>query len=107
MPKPKPLSRQSGPAEPIEWVSASEIGAFAYCARAWWYRHTKAGQNVWAAQPGARSANRRRQRVFDLGAVAHERHHQRQAPATFARKLAVLLIVLGLLALAAALSWRP
>ncbi|MFQ5408130.1 MAG: hypothetical protein ACE5FI_06880 [Anaerolineales bacterium] len=49
-------------------ISASEIGAFVYCRRSWWYAYIE----------GENSANIRE---LQLGARAHEHHGARMAVA--------------------------
>jgi hypothetical protein len=77
------------PANPERFVSASELGEYAYCRRAWWLR---AVQGVTTAEQGTR---------FQAGRTAHQRHG---VSLLLARALA-LAAVLALLA-AALFLWR-
>jgi len=71
-------------------VRASEIGEYAYCARAWWLRNVR----------GVQSAHRELMRE---GTRRH-RHHARQvSTSVWAGKIAWTLIVLALLFIGLAL----
>ena len=63
-------------------IRASEIGQYAYCARAWWL----------GSVMGVRPSN-----IQDLerGTAAHEQHGQRLALAGMARWVAIGLLVLA------------
>ncbi len=77
-------------------ISASEIGEYSYCSRAWWYRH------VAKVPPPDRAANSR----MESGVQAHRRHGRTVYAASALSKLGVMLLLLGALALAAALLLR-
>ena len=69
-------------------VRASEIGQYAYCARAWWFARVK----------GYRSANLAAMRQ---GTVRHGAHGRAVEGYHFLRRLAVALIILSGLLLVA------
>ncbi len=75
---------------PNRFVSASELGEYAYCRRAWWLR---AVQGVTTAEQGDR---------FGRGRRAHARHG---ATLLLARALAVAAVVALLVALVVS-AWR-
>lgn len=66
------------PVHPERFISASELGEYAYCRRAWWLREV---EGVQSAEGSAR---------FQAGRTAHRRH-------------AVSLLIARALAVAAAL----
>jgi CRISPR/Cas system-associated exonuclease Cas4 (RecB family) len=70
-------------------VRASEIGQYAYCARAWWYARVK----------GYRPEN---QAALRRGTARHRHHGRRVAGYDLLRRLALLLL---LLAAAAVIAW--
>jgi len=70
-------------------IRASEIGEYAYCARAWWLRHVKGRQSANVA------AMRR-------GQARHREHGSRVERSHLVLRLAQLLL---LLALAAMVAW--
>ena len=76
-----------------EVIRASELGEYAYCARAWWLRRVQ----------GEESHN---QAALQAGQAAHTRHGRTVQTATTQRRsawvLAALALLLILLALAAA-----
>jgi 3-mercaptopyruvate sulfurtransferase SseA len=71
-----------------EIIRASEIGQYAYCARAWWYARVKGHQpeNVAELQRGVRE---------------HRHHGQRVEGYHLLRRVGLALLVLAGLALAA------
>ena len=71
------------PTNPDRFVSASELGEYAYCRRAWWLR---AVQGVTTAEQGER---------FGRGHAAHTRHG---ATLLAARALAVAAVIVLLAA---------
>ena len=74
-------------AEPPEEFSASELGEYGYCRRAWWLGHVAGCQSANAAQMAA-------------GTTGHRRHGRGVQRASAARRLAwVLLALAGLAAL--------
>ncbi len=66
-------------------MRASEVGAYAYCARAWWL----------GAVEGLRPQNTRR---LQAGQAVHERHGQRVLLGSALMRLAWLLLTLAGLA---------
>ena len=75
-----------------EIIRASEIGQYAFCARAWWYSRVKgyAPENIAELQQG----------------IAEHRHHGRQVQGYHRlRWISLGLLVLAGLALAAWLLW--
>jgi hypothetical protein len=80
------------PANPERFVSASELGEYAYCRRAWWLR---AVRGVTTAEHGRR---------FSTGRGAHARH---AATLILARALAAAaaFALLAALVIAALRSW--
>lgn len=75
---------------PNRVIRASEVGAYTYCARAWWLN------SECQVQPGDLEPLQR-------GAAAHERHGQTVAVAAGLTRLAYL--VLGLALASGALWW--
>ncbi|MEJ7809876.1 MAG: hypothetical protein WKG32_05590 [Gemmatimonadaceae bacterium] len=75
---------------PDRFVSASELGEYAFCRRAWWLRAVR----------GATSEVQGRR--FEAGHAAHRRHG---AALRWARTLAAAAVAIALLAGALAL-WR-
>jgi hypothetical protein len=69
-------------------VTASQVGQYAFCARAWWLG------TVEKREPAHRAR-------LDAGHVAHERHGWNVALARSSRRLALILIGAAGLALAA------
>lgn len=69
-------------------IRASEIGQYAYCARAWWLGRVK----------GYRSTNVRAMRQ---GAAGHDRHGRAVEGYHLQRRVAVALLMLASVALAA------
>lgn len=78
------------PPRPERFISASELGEYAYCRRAWWLR---AVQGVTTGTQGKR---------FSAGHAAHGRHAWSLWWARALGWLAALLIVAAL----AVLAWR-
>ena|SRR5688500_4582205 len=78
----------------VPTISASEIGEYEYCARAWWYRHV-----VKLAPPQASGAEGR----FTRGKAAHHSHGKRVARATRLRSLGLALALAGSLIIVATL----
>lgn len=72
-------------------IRASEIGQYAYCARAWWL----------ARVLGYRSSHRE---AMDAGAAAHERHGRAVVSYHHLRRAGGVLLAIALLA-AALLLW--
>ena len=66
-------------------VRASEVGQYAYCARAWWLGHVQ----------GIPSAH---QREMTAGRVAHRRHGRRVRATARLARLAYVLLTLAVLA---------
>jgi hypothetical protein len=75
-------------------ISASEIGEYAYCSRAWWYRHV-----VKLAPPQASGVEGR----FSRGKTAHHHHGRRVVRATLLRSLGLALALAGSLIIIATL----
>ncbi len=73
-------------------IRASEIGAYLYCRRAWWYR-----------RQGQPPANREQLRA---GVAAHREHGRWMWRAWVARALGYALVLLALLLLAVAWAWQ-
>lgn len=69
-------------------VTASQVGQYAFCARAWWLGSVENCEPVYLDR-------------LDDGRVAHERHGWSVALARASSRLAVLLVVAAALALAA------
>lgn len=70
-------------------VRASEIGQYAFCARAWWFARVK----------GYRPENTA---ALQRGTARHRQHGRRVAGYDLLRRLALLLL---LLAVAAVVAW--
>jgi CRISPR/Cas system-associated exonuclease Cas4 (RecB family) len=66
-------------------ISASELGAFLYCQRSWWY-----------ARQGERSDN---QPEMDLGSQVHRSHSRSVKHAAFMRRVAMVLLIAGIVLL--------
>jgi CRISPR/Cas system-associated exonuclease Cas4 (RecB family) len=81
------------PGDAPRTVRASEIGEYAYCSRAWWYRHVKR-----VPPPGDGNSER-----LARGVEAHRRHGRGVAGASMLGRLGIALAVMGLLALGVAL----
>lgn len=64
-------------------ISASELGSFNYCQRAWWYQQ----QNV-------PSEN---QRTMDAGSHEHREHNRRVKLAIFYRWLALTVLAIAVI----------
>lgn len=71
--------------KPGQVIRASELGQYAYCARAWWLGRVL----------GYRSANLER---MAAGEAAHVRHGQKVVSSGRLRRWAYVLLVLALLA---------
>ncbi|MFQ5814396.1 MAG: hypothetical protein ACE5I2_14560 [Anaerolineae bacterium] len=71
--------------KPGQVIRASELGEYAYCARAWWLGRVL----------GYRSANLER---MAAGEAAHVRHGQKVVSSGRLRRWAYVLLVLALLA---------
>lgn len=71
-----------------EVIRASEIGQYVFCARAWWYDRVK------GYRPENVAALRR-------GSVRHRRHGRRVAGYHLLRRLALILLLLGVVAVVA------
>lgn len=72
-------------------IRASEIGSYAFCARAWWLGRVM----------GYRSANAA---AMEAGTLGHRAHGRRVASAHRLRQLAIAALLLAVLVLAAALA---
>jgi CRISPR/Cas system-associated exonuclease Cas4 (RecB family) len=68
-------------------IRASEVGAYLYCARAWWYR-----------QQGIESAN---QAEMMSGTELHRQHGRTVIASGLTRVLAIILLLLALALLVA------
>ncbi|NLB72259.1 MAG: hypothetical protein GX797_09700 [Chloroflexi bacterium] len=66
-------------------ISASELGAFLYCQRSWWY-----------ARQGEKSDN---QPEMDLGSQVHQSHSRSVKHAAFMRRVAMVLLIAGIVLL--------
>jgi hypothetical protein len=74
-------------------IRASEIGHYAFCARAWWLGRVK----------GYRSAN---VAAMEAGTLQHREHGRQVENAHRLRRLAqAMLILAGLILAAAAVAW--
>ena len=71
--------------DPGRVIRASEVGAFAYCARAWWLGSVE----------GMRSANVRH---VQAGRAAHEQHGRQVILGAVLSRLAFILLILAGLA---------
>jgi len=69
-------------------VTASQVGQYAFCARAWWLAVVEKREPAHQAR-------------LDAGQIAHERHGWAVTLARAGRRLALLLVVAAALALAA------
>lgn len=67
-------------------VTASQVGQYAYCARAWWLATVEKRQPIHQDQ-------------LDTGQNVHERHGWDVAVARTAKRLALFLLILAALAL--------
>lgn len=85
---PKGPSRSDAPRD---WVRASEVGQYSFCARAWWYQH------VQGVPPDD-------VRPLRVGEAAHRQHGVRVQAAVAMRWVALLLLGLALVALLVALG---
>jgi hypothetical protein len=79
----------------IEWVSASELAAYAYCGRAYWLERVVRTE-VTAPHEIRRTA----------GVDAHTAHGRRVATARWLRRLAVVALLIVAISLALILSRR-
>ena len=68
-------------------VTASQVGQYAFCARAWWLGTVEKREPAYQAR-------------LDAGQVAHERHGWNVALARLGRRLALLLAAAAVLAIA-------
>ncbi|HEX2915172.1 MAG TPA: hypothetical protein VH186_30550 [Chloroflexia bacterium] len=68
-------------------IRASEIGAYVYCRRAWWFKRV-AGFNPQG-----------REEAFASGTAAHARHGRLVQRSQWQRKAALLLMLAGLILL--------
>src|SRR5688572_9674026 len=82
------------PRSSVLTISASEIGEYAYCSRAWWYRHV-----VRLAPPQSSGVEGR----FSRGRAAHHSHGRRVARATLLRSMGLALALAGSLIIIATL----
>jgi hypothetical protein len=74
-------------------IRASELGQYAFCARAWWLGSVE----------GVPSANIRE---MDAGTSAHERHGQTVQLAVWLHRVGMVCLALGLLMLVLFLATR-
>lgn len=74
-------------------VRASDLGAWAYCNRAWWLREVK----------GAAHAN---PDVLDRGSAAHVAHGRQVRGAKRASVAGLVLVLVGLVVLALLIAWQ-
>lgn len=79
--------RRSG----VPWVSASELGEYAYCPRAWWYREHPP---VTGPTPQGRRATQAGQRFHARELDAIQRRESRGA--AYAALLLVAAVLIGL-----------
>ena len=79
----------------IEWVSASELAAYAYCGRAYWLERVVRTE-VTAPHEIRRTA----------GVDAHTAHGRRVVTARWLRRLAVVALLIVAISLALILSRR-
>jgi hypothetical protein len=70
---------------PMKTLTASEIGSYLYCARAWWYRRN-----------GVESSN---QAVMDTGSELHRQHGRQVAVSSLMRAAAFLFLLAALILL--------
>jgi hypothetical protein len=73
-------------------VRASDIGAWAFCQRSWWLSRVK-------------GVKHRDPAVLRRGNMSHARHGQQVVWATRAQQVGAVLILIGLIAIAAGLLW--
>lgn len=71
----------------MKTIRASEIGAYLYCRRAWWYR-----------KQGLEPDN---QRELDAGTALHRQHGRQVLAAGLTRTVGLLLLLLALALLTA------
>jgi hypothetical protein len=87
------MTTNTRPDKDTRVVRASEVGAFAYCARAWWL----------GAVEGVRPEDMRR---LENGQMAHERHGRQVLLSVALSRLAyVLLALAGLAGIGWLVSW--
>ncbi len=79
--------------EPLPVITASEIGEYAYCSRAWWYRHI-----VKLPVPEGEGRGR-----LAAGTVSHARHGAWVAQSNTLRAAGLVLALAGLGALVLAI----
>jgi CRISPR/Cas system-associated exonuclease Cas4 (RecB family) len=89
-----PAGTDSGPGK-RKTIRASEIGEYAYCARAWWYKHI---EQIEPPQPPPGSPNR-----LEAGRVAHRRHGDAVAMSGVLRVAAAVVAIAALVALTLAI----
>jgi hypothetical protein len=87
------MSEQDGAANGKRRISASEVGEYGFCERAWWYRH------VAKIEPTDRETLRRLQ----AGTRAHRRHGRSVALSGTLSTVGIALAILGALLLLAVL----
>jgi CRISPR/Cas system-associated exonuclease Cas4 (RecB family) len=78
--------------ETDEYISASEIGNYLFCQRAWWYR--------------LHGAVNSQQQVMDAGTAAHEQLAQEVKSIAYASRFARQLIIAGIVLLALVILFR-
>jgi hypothetical protein len=83
------MSEQDETARGKRIISASQVGEYGFCSRAWWYRH------VALIEPTDRETLRRLQ----AGTRAHRRHGRSVALSGVLSRVGIVLAVLGALLL--------
>jgi hypothetical protein len=76
----------------MKTINASDLGAFLYCRRAWWYQ-----------KQGTESEN---QAIMAAGTRHHHQHGQQVFAARFLRFVGWLLLLAGLVTLVLVLTMR-
>ncbi len=89
------MNREKDKKGAVRTISASEIGEYEYCSRAWWYRHV-----VKLAPPPADSS--RQVGRFSVGKAAHARHGRLVGQAAMLRAVGVAMALIGILIIVAA-----
>ncbi len=84
------------PSDAPRTIRASEIGEYAYCSRAWWYRHV-----IKISPPAAGTGER-----LARGVQAHRQHGRQVARASLLGTVGLALALLGVLAIVLAVVLR-